>query len=67
MAQPLKPTPSPLPEPQPASTPAPPAEPIASDEPLCMTLMLQEADESLEGAENLRRYLQSRADCSDAK
>lgn len=36
-------------------------------EPLCLTLLLQEAERSPEGAENLRQYLQSRSgSCSDS-
>ena len=31
------------------------------DEPLCMTLLLREADETPQGAENLRKYLESQS------
>ena len=38
-----------------------------SDEPLCLTLLLREAEQSPEGAENLEQYLRSRAGSSAAK
>ena len=50
-----------------AGLPLPPLPSVSSDEPLCLTLLLQEAEQSPEGAENLRLYLQSRSGPAAAK
>lgn len=44
-----------------AGWPLPSLPSASSDEPLCLTLLFQEAEQSPEGAENLRLYLQSRS------
>jgi hypothetical protein len=36
-------------------------------EPLCLTLLMQDAEKTAEGAANLQRYLQSHADSSATK